>query len=411
VREVTALRQIYALLAAVLICAACAAYSWADENWTSYTNGRFGYSVEHPDIFANAKTPDNGDGVQLESDDEEYGLIISGGYNVLEEDAEKRLAGRLESASHIVEGSSNFGDGWYKVVYSDDGGEDGVEHLFHEYGVINGDAWATFILGYPKGEEKRFAPIITRMEKSLALPPYAESGESGGPDVGAFSLKNGRVFKNDKELDCEVYKMSEAMSEGFDNGIAYWAAFGPDASDAVTEKETGVWFFGSEGDFMTFIPLESEHEYQDIQWSPTGDRLILVRGSGMRSDVFFELYAEGLEKRAEFPGMRGQIQWLGDGMRFAFTRIDDTRDTGDGVFSAYALKLSAVLYDSAAGETIVLKEATDKQNFRFGGISDDGEKIVITEESVKSPKDWGRKGLEEGKITEREITVPVPAAG
>jgi hypothetical protein len=181
VREVTEMRQIYALLAAVLICAACASGSWADENWTSYTNGRFGYSVEHPDIFANARTPDNGDGVQLESDDEEYGLIISGGYNVLEEDAEKRLAGRLESAPHIVEGSSSSGDGWYKVVYSDGGGEDGVEHRFHEYGIINGDAWATFILGYPKEEGKRFAPIIERMEKTLALPPSdTESDESGG---------------------------------------------------------------------------------------------------------------------------------------------------------------------------------------------------------------------------------------
>jgi hypothetical protein len=175
----------------------------------------------------------------------------------------------------------------------------------------------------------------------------------------------------------------------------------------VTEKETGVWFFGAEGDFMTFIPLESEHEYQGLLWSPAGDRLILVRGSGMRPDVFFELYAEGMEKKAEFPGMRGEIQWLEDGMRFAFTRIDDTRDTEDGVFSAYALKLSAILYDSAVGETIVLKEAAGTQNFRFGGISDDGEKISITEEYVKSPKDWG----DGEKIKEREIEVPIPAAG
>jgi len=43
----------------------------------------------------------------------------------------------------------------------------------------------------------------------------------------------------------------------------------------------------------------------------------------------------------------------------------------------------------------------------LSGVSSDGEKVLITETSVKSPKDW----KDETKIKEREIKVPVPAAG
>jgi hypothetical protein len=71
----------------------------------------------------------------------------------------------------------------------------------------------------------------------------------------------------------------------------------------------------------------------------------------------------------------------------------------------YWLRLSAGLYDSATGETIVLKESTETQNFRFSSVSDDGEHIVLLEEYVKSPKDWA----DEDKVETREITVPVPA--
>jgi hypothetical protein len=239
--------------------------------------------------------------------------------------------------------------------------------------------------------------------RNLTVTIPAAQKESDELNMDAFSLKDGHVFKDGEKLDCEVYE----IPEGIDNEIKNWAAIGTETSDSVTEAETGVWFFGNEGQLMTFIPLDNEHEYQDLLWSPSGDRLILVRGSGMRPDVFFELYDEGMEKKAEFSGLRGEIAWLEDGMRFAFTRIDDVRDSEDGVYSSSLLKLSAVLYDSTVDETVVLKESTDTKNYRFSEISDDGEKIVITEESVKSPKDWG----DEEKVKEREIKVPVPAAG
>ncbi|MDR0882923.1 MAG: hypothetical protein LBP55_10390 [Candidatus Adiutrix sp.] len=387
--------------AAVLICAAWAPNSLADDSWRSYANGRFGYSAEYPDIFSKTGEPDNGDGVWLESVGQKYRLTLSGGYNALAEDGESKLKSRLQEVAHVIEGSETFGNGWYRIVYSDDGGKDGNEHLFHEYGIVDHESWASFIFAYPRKEEKRFAAIIPRLETSLALAASGEIGQ-GELNKAAFSLKNGRVRKDGKELDCEIYE----MPRGIDNGIKTWAVIGTETSDTITQREAGVWFFGGEGDFMTFIALESENEYQDIVWSPAGDRLVLVRGSGVRPDMFFDVYGEGMEKQAEFSGMRGEIQWIDSG-RIGFTRIDDVRDSGDGVYSPSLLRLSAVLYDSAINEATVLKESTDTQNYRFNGISKDGESIVISEYYVKNPKDWA----DEEKVKDRKITVPMPAAG
>jgi hypothetical protein len=264
--------------------------------------------------------------------------------------------------------------------------------------------------------KRTFYSVLILAIASLAaftalIQPSRADGADDMPDWGAYSVRDGRVFKHDTEIDCEVYEMPEDIT----SVVERWTVFGTGTSDAVTEADTGIWFFGEENDY--FIHLDSESAYQGLFWSPEGDRFVLALGNDVGAEVACELWTvdgdggEGMNKNAEFSGVRGQFGWLKDGIRFVFTRIDDARDTGDGAYDAYALKLSAVLYDSATEETIVLKKPTDLQNFSFSGISDDGEKIVITEESVKSPKDWGREGFEEGKITEREMTVPVPAAG
>ena len=64
-------------------------------------------------------------------------------------------------------------------------------------------------------------------------------------------------------------------------------------------------------------------------------------------------------KIAEFSGLRGEAAWLDGGMRFVFTRIDDTREGAVFPGLSYGLKVSAVLYDSAVEETIPLKEADE----------------------------------------------------
>lgn len=243
------------------------------------------------------------------------------------------------------------------------------------------------------------------------------------PDTGAFSVKNDRVLKNGAELDCdEVY----AMPEGIENGVAHWALFNESTS---TEAEMGVWFFGEDGEYSAFIPAEIQAGHQEILWSPAGDWFALVSGPGdgpWGGHATYELWAlggeggEGPHKIADFSGMREHFAWMPDGARVVFARLDGDRDMPDGSVDPYAPKVSAALYDPATGEEIVLKEATETQNYYLGDIDWenavrvvklDGNDIVLNEESVKSPQDWGGEGMEAGKYQTLKIKVPVPPAG
>ena len=154
-------RKIFVLCALLLFPVLCAAAP--AERWTEYINDRFGYSVEHPDIFEEAGKPENGDGVWLSSKDGRYALTLSGGYNVLEEDGEAMLASRLEDVSHVL--SKEATPGGYRLVY-----DDGKERLFFECAVVNEEAWTSFVLSCPKEEQERFVPVVERMEKSLGFP-------------------------------------------------------------------------------------------------------------------------------------------------------------------------------------------------------------------------------------------------
>jgi hypothetical protein len=237
--------------------------------------------------------------------------------------------------------------------------------------------------------------------------------EEEGPNFGAYALRNGKIFKGGEELKCEVNEVPENIQ----NGISAWAVIGESSSGSVTAADTGVWFFGEEVDL--FLALDSEYEFQGLDWSPKGDRFVLSLGSGVRPDLFFQLYTifnQSLEftepyelsKIAEITGVRGSLQWLGDGMRFVLTRIDDNPgQTGELAAVPHWTRLSAILFDSAAGETIVLKQSTNTQNFEISSVSEDDDNISITEHYVKSPLDWA----DESKIQERIETVPIPAAG
>jgi len=216
-----------------------------------------------------------------------------------------------------------------------------------------------------------------------------------GPD-SAFSLKDGKVYKYNREIDGVVWELAQKTK----GSARFWSVLDP-------ESAPKVYFFSSEGAYLKFVPVEYESDVQDVIMSPGGGAFVLVGGSGMRPDVFFNVYSwEGAEKKAELRGMRGELEWFDEG-RFAYTRIE-TGGVREGSFLnlAYGLRLSAAVYDVATKKETVLKEATETQNFYFSGLTDDGKNIQLTEEYVESPKDWG----DEEKTKERKIKVPIPAA-
>ena len=231
----------------------------------------------------------------------------------------------------------------------------------------------------------------------LAICCAAVSRVSAG---SGYTLKKGIVYLDGEKQQCEL----KAVAPGIADNIRYWGVF-------ENEGEALVCFFPSNGACLTYLSIESAHACQDIFFSPDGKRFLLMEGSGIRPDVTYVLYevAEVVtEKKAEISGIRENVQWI-DPMRFVMTRIDDIRE-GWRVFNlAYGVRLSVVLHDAAAAETIVLKGSTGTQNYWFSKVVKDGKAVTVTEEFVKSEKDWGDE--DEKKIERREIRVAIPAAG
>ena len=237
--------------------------------------------------------------------------------------------------------------------------------------------------------------------------PVAEAG-----DLSAWGMIEGMgIAKNDDQVDGSAYEVPPEV----EGPIRYWAAVGHEAmvgypgnEKPVSEEDVGIFFFGSNLAAIAFLPHENAGACQDVIFSPdgAGEKFVLVTGSGIRADMTFEVYSEGVEMLAEFDGVRGQLAWI-DPVRFVFTRIDDIREAGAVFNLSYSLRFSVVMYDTAARETTVLKEATDTQNFWFPEVIENGSALTVTEDSVKSEQDWD----DEEKIERREIRVEIPAAG
>ena len=229
---------------------------------------------------------------------------------------------------------------------------------------------------------------------SLCSPAaFAQEDDPVRPDdLSIFSLKNGKFHISGAEVPAEVNEVP-ADVEG---PLRVWSAF-------EGENETGVWFFAENGECLTFLPLESESECQGIVFSPNEERLLLARGSAMRPDLTWELYETGaMEFKEEISGWRENVEWI-DPVRFVMTRIDDIREGDNFSQPAYGFRVSVVMYDAAASELTVLKEATDTKNYWITSVGDGV--VTVWEDSVKSEKDWG----DEDKIEGREITVEIQA--
>jgi hypothetical protein len=208
-------------------------------------------------------------------------------------------------------------------------------------------------------------------------------------------------------------EVNEVPSE-IEGPVRYWVELGPRASDEAQDIESqyflaGVYFFDSDGACLSYVPIASEGGgCQDVVFSPDGRRFVLVIGSGIRQDMFFKVYGEGMKMMGIFTGVRDQLVWI-DETRFVMTRIDDEDRDGRAVdiTSLSYTRLSVVMYDMATRDVTVLKEATDTQNFWFVALSEDGNAVMVKEDFVKSEADWD----DEEKIETREIRVEIPGAG
>ena len=147
--------------------AACAA------DWSSYTNARFGASIDIPPGFVNdVPAPANGDGLTFHSVDGQAELLIWGN-NVVEgdfkTDGQARLRGELDDGWDVSYRSESADD-WH--VYSGSKG-DRIMYL-RSISSCKGTQALHFRIEYPKEQNKDYDSVVERLGKSLRTGPASD---------------------------------------------------------------------------------------------------------------------------------------------------------------------------------------------------------------------------------------------
>ena len=149
----------------------------AETEYKTYTDKKFGYSIEYPDIFKESEQYEDGDGNSnfvLTTD--EYDLTVLGGKN----DGAYDGNALLKEATNIEEDDFGYvygvealpdtarsGADFYTLKYVTD--RPGPEAIAHVYGVVNKNVKAVFEFRYSQSDKEQFKEMIAHMEKSLKL--------------------------------------------------------------------------------------------------------------------------------------------------------------------------------------------------------------------------------------------------
>jgi hypothetical protein len=135
------------------------------EDWKTYTNDRFGFSIDIPmDLLHQEPAPSNDDGRTFTSGDGGIELLAYGAFNIFDQTPKSYLA-ELANDQDVI-GAVKYqrqGKDWVvasglkdsKIVYQ--------KTIFSCHGeVLN-----IMVLTYAQSEKSRLDPIVSRMSKSL----------------------------------------------------------------------------------------------------------------------------------------------------------------------------------------------------------------------------------------------------
>jgi hypothetical protein len=182
----------FSMKKSILFCAAVmiwvvvfAVVAGAEEvKFKRYTDKKFGFSVEYPDIYNDSNGQYIGrDGLSnfgayssTENGDGKYAFMISGGEKTKGADGNSLLkeATNMKEDEYgyvygvePIEGTAHAGADFYTFDYTDDSA--GLEEIVHEHCVVGKDHFAKYWIRYPKEEAEIYAEITARMDESLKL--------------------------------------------------------------------------------------------------------------------------------------------------------------------------------------------------------------------------------------------------
>jgi hypothetical protein len=158
--------------------------AFAETKYVRYTDKKFGFTVEYPDIYngSNGQYID-GDGLSnfemyssTENGDGKYAFVVSGGKKPKGADGNSLLkeATNMDEDENgyvygvePIEGTARAGADFYTLDYIDDSA--GPEEIRHVYCVVGKEQFVKYWIRYPKEDAEEYAEITARMDSSLKL--------------------------------------------------------------------------------------------------------------------------------------------------------------------------------------------------------------------------------------------------
>lgn len=129
--------------------------------YNTYTNPRFGFTVQYPSTFIQGPAPTNNDGRDF-SNGEASILAYAGHINVLEnnETIETYYNRALENAPGSIS-YKRLGSDWYVISYR------AGTNTVYEKSIIGESIISTVIITYPSSKQDYYEPMVTYISKTL----------------------------------------------------------------------------------------------------------------------------------------------------------------------------------------------------------------------------------------------------
>ncbi|WP_226659924.1 hypothetical protein [Pseudalkalibacillus hwajinpoensis] len=131
-----------------------------EEDWTydTYTNERFGFSIQYPSVLTVGSPPTNGDGLNFSNDELE--ITVSGSHNSMDESIESIYQQAITNIEVPI-AYDRLADHWFVLSYVENG------MIIYEKFFYGDNVFNRFIITYPENKQEVYGPVTTHISDTF----------------------------------------------------------------------------------------------------------------------------------------------------------------------------------------------------------------------------------------------------